>query len=251
MPFGQRRQICCEQIEISASDSSLPDLRAVVLPLAVPDLPVIRWCRGARLFGLADFPHLAGIACKLVLDSAAFSDPASILGQLHERSHSGQVFGDLAWTRLTHWRELVSQIFESRGCLARLPDIGQVRLVYGGAAPPSGAYYLAAWLLDSLESGGAHAQVNWESAAGAPPGRLARIDLGGAEGNEPRVSIELTGGPDRQSAIVRVGSLSNHAVFPPDNDYVLLREELGIPGRDPVFERSLERAARLAQVEKK
>src|SRR5260370_24577459 len=26
MPFGQRRQICCEQIEITASDASLPDL---------------------------------------------------------------------------------------------------------------------------------------------------------------------------------------------------------------------------------
>ena len=27
MPFGQRRQICCEQIEITASDAALADLR--------------------------------------------------------------------------------------------------------------------------------------------------------------------------------------------------------------------------------
>ncbi len=251
MPFGHRRQICCEQIEISASEASLPDLPAVVLPLAVPDLPVILWCRGARLFGLADFPQLAKIACKLVLDSAAFSDPASILAQIDERSRSGQVFGDLAWTRLTHWRELVSQIFESRSCLARLPDISQVRLEFGGAAPPVGAYYLAAWLLDSLENGGGHARVKWEAAPDAPPGRLARIELAEAEQGEPRVSIELTRDRDRQSAVVRVGSISNHAVFPPDNDYALLREELSIPSRDAVFERSLERAARLAQAEKK
>ena len=72
MPFGHRRQICCEQIEISASDASLPDLAPVVLPLAVADLPVIVWCRSARLFDLPDFPQMAKIANKLLLDSSAF-----------------------------------------------------------------------------------------------------------------------------------------------------------------------------------
>src|SRR5581483_8635333 len=33
MPFGQRRQICCEQVEITASDAALRDLWSVVLPL--------------------------------------------------------------------------------------------------------------------------------------------------------------------------------------------------------------------------
>jgi glucose-6-phosphate dehydrogenase assembly protein OpcA len=45
MPFGQRRQICCEQVEITASDAALADLQSVVLPLTVPDLPLIVWCR--------------------------------------------------------------------------------------------------------------------------------------------------------------------------------------------------------------
>src|ERR1700674_490890 len=66
MPFGQRRQICCEQIEITASDASLPDLPAVIVPLAVADLPVILWCRGSRLFSLPDFPQLANAAQKSV-----------------------------------------------------------------------------------------------------------------------------------------------------------------------------------------
>ena len=34
MPFGQRRQICCEQVEITASDIALADLQSVILPLA-------------------------------------------------------------------------------------------------------------------------------------------------------------------------------------------------------------------------
>src|ERR1700674_5120373 len=114
MPFGQRRQICCEQIEITASDASLPDLPAVIVPLAVADLPVILWCRGSRLFSLPEFPELTKVAHKVVLDAAQFPDPVELLRQIAEHSRQGHVFGDLAWTRLMRWRELVSQIFENR-----------------------------------------------------------------------------------------------------------------------------------------
>jgi len=48
---------------------------------------------------------------------------------------------------------------------------------------------------------------------------------------------------------VRVNTLANRTVFARDNDYSLLRQELSIPGRDPVFEKSLARAARMAHAE--
>ncbi len=246
MPFGYRRQICCEQIEITASDASLPDLPAVIVPLAVSDLPVILWCRGTRLLGLPDFPLLARIAHKLVLDSSAFPDPADILNRLNAHSRSGQVLGDLAWTRLTRWRELVSQIFENRDYVARLPGVAQVRVGFGGDRPPTSAYYLAAWLLDCLEHSGAKAHVSWEPAPDASPGQLARIELIGANGDGSRASIAVAADGERQCAQVQVDSLSSMRLFPPDNDYVLLREELSIPGRDPVYERTLTQAARLA-----
>ena len=244
MPFGHRRQICCEQIEISASDASLPDLAAVVLPLAVADLPVMLWCRSARLFGLPDFQQIAKIANKLLLDSAAFPDPATILAQIQSRG--GQVRGDLAWTRLTRVRELISQIFESRSYLARLPHVAQVKLTFGGAVPPTSAYYLAAWVLDCLEAGGAHPRVNWEPASDVPAGQLSRIELMGAPEDDWRVNICVSGGRERPCAEVQIDSFSTHTVFPPDNDYVLLREELSIPGQDAVYRRSLARAATLA-----
>src|SRR5436190_14878262 len=69
-PFGQRQQICCEQIELTASDAALADLPSVVLPLAVPDLPVILWCRSARLRRMAQFCEIAKMSSKVVLDSA-------------------------------------------------------------------------------------------------------------------------------------------------------------------------------------
>ena len=49
------------------------------------------------------------------------------------------------------------------------------------------------------------------------------------------------------AAEVRVNSLANRTVFPEASDYVLLREELSIPGRDPIFESSLALAARLVE----
>jgi len=247
MPFGHRRQICCEQIEISASDASLPDLAPVVLPLAVADLPVMLWCRSARLFSLPDFPQIAKIAHKLLLDSSAFPDPPEILARIQG---SGKIVGDLAWTRLTRVRELISQIFESRNYLARLADVAHVKVTFGGNVPPTGAYYLAAWILDCLESAGAHPRVDWEPVLGDPPGQISRIELSSAASDGLRLAICISGESARQCAEVQIDSLTTHTVFPPDNDYVLLREELAIPGRDAVYERSLARANKLAAEKK-
>src|SRR5437773_1788177 len=82
MPFGQRRQICCEQIEISTSNSSLSDVPAVVLPLVVADLPVILWSRMPSLFATPALNSLARIATKTIVDSAAFPDSAAALRRL-------------------------------------------------------------------------------------------------------------------------------------------------------------------------
>jgi glucose-6-phosphate dehydrogenase assembly protein OpcA len=249
MPFGHRRQICCEQIEISASDGSLPDLAAVVLPLTVPDLPVMLWCRSARVFGLPDFSQIAKIANKLLLDSSNFPNAAAILAEIARRSRAGQVLGDLVWTRLTRVRELISQIFESRSYLARLPEVSKVTISFGGAVPPTAAYYLAAWLLDCLESAGAHPRLSWEPAPG-DPGQLSRIELTGGAEDGLHIVICVSGGRERRCGEVQIDSLASHTVFPPDNDYVLLREELSIPGRDPVYEKSLTRALALTEPQK-
>jgi glucose-6-phosphate dehydrogenase assembly protein OpcA len=246
MPFGQRRQICCEQIEITASDASLPDLPAVILPLAVADLPVVLWCRGARLFGLQGFSQLDKIANKVVLDSGAFDSAGTILKRLDELTRSGRILADLAWTRVTRWRELVAQIFENRSYLAQLGAVRQVRIRYGAAAPPTAAWYLGAWLADCLEKAGAKPALIWEPATDAAAGEISRIELSAPNGDGIEVSITLTGDAERQCAEVRAGTLVSRTMFAPDNDYTLLRQELAIPGRDPVFENTLAKAALLA-----
>jgi glucose-6-phosphate dehydrogenase assembly protein OpcA len=242
MPFGRRRQICCEQIEITASDASLPDLAAVVLPLAVPDLPVILWCRSPRLPRLAAFPQLASIAWKVVLDSASFGAPAAMLREMSEALASGRLWADFSWTRLTRWRELIAQIFENRAQLGNLPRVSVVRIAHTGAVPPVSAFYMAAWLIDGLQAAGARPRLQFDSVAGEGSGGLNAVDLR-TQDSGLIVSIGLVEG---RAAEVRVAGLVSRAVLPAPSDYALMREELSIPARDPVFERTLTAAARLA-----
>jgi len=88
MPFGQRRQICCERIEIAASDAALADLASVLLPLVAPDLPVLLWWRSARLLGTPEYRNLASIAGKVIVDSAGIPDRDAALPLLVEMASS-------------------------------------------------------------------------------------------------------------------------------------------------------------------
>jgi glucose-6-phosphate dehydrogenase assembly protein OpcA len=243
MPFGHRQQICCEQIEITASDGSLPDLAAVVLPLTVPDLPVILWCRSPRIFHLAAFPQLCAIAQKLVLDSATFDDAATALKEMNGMVTAGRLLADLSWTRLTRWRELIAQIFENRAQLARLPEVSDISIEYRSAATPATAFYLAAWLVDGFEKIGGHPRVAFHSDGGEQLGRLSLVELRAQGSADAIASIALSEG---HAAEVKSSGLVSKALLPALTDYSLMREELAIPGHDPAFEGTLAEAAKLA-----
>jgi glucose-6-phosphate dehydrogenase assembly protein OpcA len=233
MPFGQRRQICCEQIEITASDVALADLPGVVLPLAVSDLPVILWCRTPRLVGMPEFREIAAMARKVVLDSSALPDPKSALKRFAAAVDRGVLLGDLAWTRLTRWREMLSQVFENRERLMQLPGVSRVRVTYSGSYETA-AWYMAAWLAGPLRSAGANA------AAEVSPGEgTLRVEL---EGADLRVVLERR--DDR--LVVTVNELSHCTSLPQPSDYLVMREELGIVRHDPVYSRTLAAAVRLA-----
>src|ERR1035437_7589381 len=140
-PFGQRQQICCEQIEITASDPALADLPSVILPLAVPDLPVILWCRSARLVRRPEFGEIARMATKVVIDSARDTDALDAIVCMADGVRSGGILADLAWTRLTRWRETLARVFENRDTLARLSEVDRVQVRFGPG------YETAAWYL--------------------------------------------------------------------------------------------------------
>jgi glucose-6-phosphate dehydrogenase assembly protein OpcA len=222
MPFGQRRQICCEQVEITASDSALLDLPPVVRPLAVPDLPLILWCRSPRLLGMPEFNPIGSMAQKVIIDSEGL--PLKDIVGLVPR---GTRLGDLAWTRLTRWRETLSQVFENKENLARISSLKNLTVTHVKAQTNT-ATYLAAWISTVLPS--VKTRVTEDESCDS-----LRVALSG-DGLE--VKLEREG--DRLA--VHVNGLSHYTSLSMFTDYSLMREELGIVQRDPVFDRALSRA---------
>jgi glucose-6-phosphate dehydrogenase assembly protein OpcA len=242
MPFGQRRQICCEQVEITAPDASLADLPPVVLPLCVPDLPVMLWCRSARLAVMPEFAQMAGMARRVILDSAALGAAREALPFCRAQVERGTWLGDLSWTRLTRWRETLSRTFENREFLGRLTELSRIQVCYGGPLAPPAAWYMGAWLLDSLAAAGLGATLQLQRDPNAPGGEVSSVHLMGSAASHPHVILTAKG----EGLTVRVDGLSNFTVWPRLTEYLLLREELGIVRADPVFEKTLSSAARLA-----
>ncbi len=227
MPFGQRRQICCEQVEITASDAALADLPSVVLPLAVADLPVILWCRASRLLGMPEFRSIASMATRVIVDSGAMPDAQATLRRLAAASER-TVLGDLAWTRLTRWREMLSQLFENRELLSRSTSIAGLNVRFGPGYETT-ARYLAAWVSAALPN---------VKAAVTP------------DSDTPTLQFELSGEGIRislrrqdQRLIATVNEISQCTNLPQPGDYTLMREELSVTARDAVFERALKSAA--------
>ena len=61
-PFGRRQQICSEGIEITAGQGGFADVATFLVPLRVPDLPVVLWCRGGAASETAGFHPLYHLA---------------------------------------------------------------------------------------------------------------------------------------------------------------------------------------------
>ncbi len=237
MPFGQRRQICCEQIEITASRASLSDVPGVLMPLLAPDLPVFHLSRQPGLLGSSALKSLSGIAGKTIVDTAALPDSAAALRTLYAMA-PGVLTADLAWTRLTRWREVFAQIFENPVYAACLPSIALKRIYHSSGAAPVSARYFEAWLRQCLDKSGAKPRFEREQTGDANSG-ISRIELS-SECPEPlNVSLRRIGD---SIAEVGVNELLNRTVFPVPSDYSLLREELSIPGDDSIFEAALARA---------
>jgi glucose-6-phosphate dehydrogenase assembly protein OpcA len=235
MPFGQRRQICCEQVEITCSDASLGDVPSVVLPLEVPDLPVFLWCRSPRLLAMPEFPALAAMAHRVVVDSGALADAPAALRRLADEAAGGMVLGDLAWTRLTRWRQTLAQVFEDPRHAARLTGSARVTVCDLGAVTTR-ALYMGTWVAGALHAAGVTTTVHVRTRAQETS---VELECGGFHARLERQDDHLASTAD---------GLSQLTLLPKPTDYLLLREELGIVHRDPVFSSTLESAARFSFV---
>ena len=166
---------------------------SVVLPLLLPDSPVVVWWPTRAPDHPADDP-LGKLARRRITDTAAVprNKAKAMLTQCHNYAPGNS---DLAWTRITHWRALLAAALDQR------PAKVTAASVTGERISPS-ADLLSAWLADRLH-------VNVERTTSEGPG-ITRVALETKDGpislvrKDGKLAIlSVPGEPDRPVALKR------------------------------------------------
>ncbi|MEV4252221.1 glucose-6-phosphate dehydrogenase assembly protein OpcA [Spirillospora sp. NPDC049652] len=110
---------------------------SVVVPLLMPDTPVVTWWPGGRVPKVPAGDPLGALAARRVTDSYAARDRLGTLARLAEVYRPGDT--DFGWTRITNWRSLLAAALDQ--------DHEEITVGEVSAEPDSpSAELLAAWL---------------------------------------------------------------------------------------------------------
>ena len=229
MPFGKRQQICCEQIEITASQDRLDEVPVVILGIMAPDLPVVLWARGREWLGAPAFQKVLPLVQKVIIDSATLGDPSRAFTLMRTLQLQASYVGDLAWTRLTRLRQAIANAFEDAGVLGQVEQVREIRVDH--TDHPISAAYLAGWLLNAAPK--AHAILSTQASD------VARISISGPDLN---VVVEVA-----KTVRIQINGHSTVAVLPAFADCDLMREELSILEVDPVYAASFDAAQEIVK----
>jgi glucose-6-phosphate dehydrogenase assembly protein OpcA len=227
-PFGKNQQICSEGIEITPGPEGWEDLARFIVPLRVPDLPVVLWCRGAvdrNYMYRRRYTPLYGLADKIIFDTRGIADAEAGSEFLRVMRSQGRRVADLHWTRLTGWREVLAHLFDDHAL-----EPGQVksaRVGYGGGSITTCALYFAAWIRTSLK--GVRVTLEPESASAG----LSSLTLLAQEGQ-----LCVSRAPERCLQVKGRGR-DYRTALPAVSEETLMVEELRVLGEDPVWERVL------------
>jgi glucose-6-phosphate dehydrogenase assembly protein OpcA len=227
-PFGKTQQICAEGIEIAPGAGGWEEVARFIVPLRVPDLPVVLWCRGAldRTYMYRKrYDPLYDLANKIVFDSRTVIDAEAAIEFLRGLRARGRRVADLHWARLTGWRELLAHLFDDR--VMRPEEVQSARVRYGGGSATTCALYFAGWIRSALPTAKVAVQ-----AEDAEPGISSLTLAGGGDS----LSIRLA---DSCLEVEGAGR-SYRAPLPPVEEEALMGAELRILGADPVWERVLD-----------
>jgi glucose-6-phosphate dehydrogenase assembly protein OpcA len=228
-PFGKTQQICSEGIEITAGQRGFSEVGKFLVPLRVPDLPVVLWCRGTQVFrdGAEQGPlePLFPLADKIIFDTSQVADADGVLEFLRRLRGRGRRVADLHWTALTGWREVLAHLIDDHAL--RPSEVKRVQVTFGGPSMTTCARYFAGWIRTALPT----ADVAIESSSG-PPG-LHSATLFTASDN---LTIALG-----DNHCLEVSGCGRHyrSLLPSESEEALMQEELGILGPDLVYERVL------------
>jgi len=144
-------------ITLTAPPGNDEMLASIASPLLVADLPDVLFVPGEPFAGNALVSTFLDSIDGVLVDTVASNKVGDTLEFLtRAASHKTRLgLGDLVWTRLRTWRDLVAQFFDQPSALACLDQVDEVRIVY---APPNGdgrsgltaGLLMAGWLASRL-----------------------------------------------------------------------------------------------------
>jgi glucose-6-phosphate dehydrogenase assembly protein OpcA len=159
LPTGTSKQVCCEQVTVTAAGEAVAEVPSAVMPLLLSDLPVYLWWRAEpRMRDKTLFRKLADISDRVIIDSSLFNDPhgdlASMATVLHDTPRWTAI-SDLNWARLTAWRALLAGFYDVADYRPLLRQPKQVTIRYAPSAKdpsviPTRALLLGGWLASRL-----------------------------------------------------------------------------------------------------
>jgi glucose-6-phosphate dehydrogenase assembly protein OpcA len=165
---------------------------SVVLPLLLPDAPVVAWWPGDAPADPSDSP-VGRLAHRRVTDAAACAKPQAALKDRLACLAAGDT--DLAWARLTPWRALLAAALDEPF------DTVEAATVSAARNNPS-AVLLAGWLRAKL---GVVPEVKTSRGPGITEVRLRSAfgDLAITRPDGERATLTRPGQPDRRVALKR------------------------------------------------
>lgn len=269
---GMEQQVYCEEVKLHVSGRAGFHLHSIVVPLLIPDLPVVVWWTGH----LPDKSHLieelCGVADHFVVDSSRFADQLGDLSRIRElASLHDCAIGDLNYERVLSWRDLVEQQTGATGLGEWLPSVksAEIRYAAGTRQTPAQAILFLAWLaghcgwdLGSVSAQGSDRLTLTQNERDIPvylePVKYEGIDRGWLvsvklaferDGEAAFLSVSRTGDPLHVTVRTEVpdGVREDRALIPACDSQTVLMHQLDTAPHDPAFVRLLIAATPLIQ----
>lgn len=197
---------------------------SIIVPLLLPDAPIVAWWPGEPPTSPAEDP-VGSVAGRRITDVATTRSPSKTLAKLGGHYRPGDT--DLAWTRITSWRGLLT------ASLDEPPFEDVTRVEVAGEAESASADLLAGWLSSRL---------------GAPVERSTMDVPGGGVGSvrleRPSGAVELRRLDSKTARLSQPGQPTRRVALPRRTVRECLAEELRRLDPDELFREALDAAPR-------
>ncbi|MCD2187631.1 glucose-6-phosphate dehydrogenase assembly protein OpcA [Actinomycetospora soli] len=198
---------------------------SIIVPLLLPDAPIVTWWPGEPPTCPSADP-VGAVAGRRITDVSTTESPARTLLELGANYHAGDT--DLAWSRITGWRALITSALDEP------PYEAVTRAEVDGLAESASADLLAGWLSSRLDVPVTRRVVD------VPGGHLGGVRL-----ERPSGTVELTRQDSKTAKLTQPGQPVRRVALPRRTARDCLAEELRRLDPDEIFHEALEAISRV------